>query len=713
MMKISSTGVVQESTYFGSPAYDQLYFIDTDEQGNPYVYGQSLAGGNYWIQNVSWSQANSGMVVAKMTNNLSSLQWATTFGSGGGLPNLSPAAFLVDVCNQIYLSGWGGAVNQMSNTQVGTTQNLWVSSNAFQNSTTGSDFYLLVIDANASSPVYGSYFGGAVSAEHVDGGTSRFDRKGIIYQSVCAGCGNHDDFPIYPSNAVSSINASNNCNNGVFKYDFELSLTYALAIFEDEICAGDSIYVQGQFQNAQSLIWELDGAPIATDLPSFWLAFADTGNFYLNLIAIDSATCNVIDQSGHFVHVVGPQIVNEGMTHLCLGDSVLLGIDNPVVGASYQWFPANYLSSDTLSNVVFYGNQSQQYALAIQHGLCTDTSYFSVVVDDVEVLLPGDSVVCNASNLLVDAAISPTTANLIWSDQMDFTNPLGQQSSYNWSLGNFEVLYVQAEFNGCIDVDSMHVSVLTLDAVVEGDQTVCKGDTLWLNVVNPISGVNYSWLENPNIISALDSSAVWVVANTNGEYYLSTSIPGCSRIDSISLSVSPLAQEGIAITAEPTVVFSGEEVNLSVDPIHYEYQWQGEVISGVSNGVNVQLIPSQSQWVYCYASDGECSSLDSIWIRVEEWTCGDKSIFIPTAFSPNENGSNDLLYVYGVEGLEFSLSIFDRWGNEVFTAQEAGKGWDGTYHGALLQSAVFHFILKVDCDGVRSFQKEGNITLMR
>lgn len=713
IMKLNEMGVVQKSTYFGSSSYDQLYFIDTDEQGMPYVYGQSLASGNYWIQNVNWSQANSGMVVAKLSDDLSTLLWSTTFGSGAGFPNLSPSAFLVDVCNQIYLSGWGGAVNQMSNTQVGTTQNLWVSSNAYQNTTTGSDFYLLVMDANATSPVYGSYYGGSVSAEHVDGGTSRFDRKGIIYQSVCAGCGNHDDFPIYPSNAVSSINASNNCNNGVFKYDFELSLTYALALFDDEICVGDSIYVQGQFQNAQSLTWELNGNPIASNLPSFWLPFSDTGSYYLNLIAIDSTTCNVMDQSGHYVHVVGPQIINQGITQMCEGDSVLLGIDIPIIGASYQWYPSENLSSDTLSSVVFYGNQSQLYALAIQHGLCTDTSYFSVEVDQVDISLPGDSIVCNASNLLVNAQVFPNNASILWSNQSDFSTPIAQGTSYNWSLGNFEMLYAQASNNGCMAMDSMQVSVLTLNAVVEGDQTVCLGDTVWVSALNPVNGVSYSWWPDASIISTIDSSAILIEANANNEYYLETSIPGCSRLDSITIAVSTLAQNGITLTAEPSVVFAGDPIVLTAVPDVYQYTWIGDLISGPDNQGTALLLPTQSQWVYCQALEGNCYSMDSIWIRVEEWTCGDNSIFLPTAFSPNENGENDRLYVYGVDDLNFSLLIFDRWGNEVFSTKDSNVGWDGSYRGKPLQSAVFHFILKVDCNGIRTYQKEGNITLMR
>ena len=50
-------------------------------------------------------------------------------------------------------------------------------------------FYLIIIEDNANTLSYATFFGGNLAAEHVDGGTSRFDRKGVVYQSVCAGCG--------------------------------------------------------------------------------------------------------------------------------------------------------------------------------------------------------------------------------------------------------------------------------------------------------------------------------------------------------------------------------------------------------------------------------------------------------------------------------------------------------------------------------------------
>ena len=72
----------------------------------------------------------------------------------------------------------------------------------------------MVLDDFMDTLLYATYFGGTQSNEHVDGGTSRFDKKGVIYQSVCAGCGGNSDFPIEPSiGAVSSTNNSFNCNN--------------------------------------------------------------------------------------------------------------------------------------------------------------------------------------------------------------------------------------------------------------------------------------------------------------------------------------------------------------------------------------------------------------------------------------------------------------------------------------------------------------------
>src|SRR5690606_30188264 len=153
-------------TYNGTNSFDQNYFVQLDTEGFVYVIGQTL--GSYPISNGVYSNPNSGQYIQKFSPDLTTSIWSTRVGSGSGEIDISPSAFLVTTCGQIYLSGWGGTINNSGSLNV-----LPTTSNAFQTSTDGNDFYLMVLEADASELVYGTFFGGSQSAEHVDGGTSR------------------------------------------------------------------------------------------------------------------------------------------------------------------------------------------------------------------------------------------------------------------------------------------------------------------------------------------------------------------------------------------------------------------------------------------------------------------------------------------------------------------------------------------------------------
>ncbi|HRY99498.1 MAG TPA: WD40 repeat domain-containing protein, partial [Bacteroidales bacterium] len=217
--RISPDGqVLQAASYLGSSVYDQSYFVETDAQDQVFLLGQTEASGTTYIHNVSWAQNGGGQFITALTPDLASRLWSTAFGTGGGGPDISPTAFMVDVCGNLYLSGWGGP----SLNGFGGTAGLPLSANALYATTDDNDYYLLVLDKDVTQPVFASFYGGS-SDEHVDGGTSRFDRRGIIYQAVCAGCGGSDDFPT-TTGAWSNLNGSANCNNAVIKLDFNLPL---------------------------------------------------------------------------------------------------------------------------------------------------------------------------------------------------------------------------------------------------------------------------------------------------------------------------------------------------------------------------------------------------------------------------------------------------------------------------------------------------------
>ena len=92
---------------------------------------------------------------------------------------------------------------------------------AFQSRTDGQDFNIIVLEENLSDILYGTYFGGSRTNDHVDGGTSRFDKRGAIYQSVCGSCppageSQVNDFPT-SEGSYSPNNPSPRCSNASFK----------------------------------------------------------------------------------------------------------------------------------------------------------------------------------------------------------------------------------------------------------------------------------------------------------------------------------------------------------------------------------------------------------------------------------------------------------------------------------------------------------------
>src|SRR5438128_1479884 len=92
------------------------------------------------------------------------------------------------------------------------TNGLTVTPDAIKKVSDNSDFYFFVLQKDAASQLYGSFFGqDGGFGEHVDGGTSRFTKDGMLYQAICANCGRDVTFPTTPG-SCSSTNGSKECN---------------------------------------------------------------------------------------------------------------------------------------------------------------------------------------------------------------------------------------------------------------------------------------------------------------------------------------------------------------------------------------------------------------------------------------------------------------------------------------------------------------------
>jgi len=219
VVRHDAAGTQQAATYLGTTAYDQAQFLQLDANGSPYVFGQTM--GTFPRTPGLYGNANGSMFIQKLHPDLTASVFSTTFGQRTGSGILVPTAFLVDDCERVYVAGWGGNVND--GYLGGNVSALPVTPDAVQPDTDGSDFYLAEFTPGLRTLEYATFFGEpGARGEHVDGGTSRFDKRGVVYQAVCSSCGGSQGFPS-PSGAgyYSTTNGSMNCNNAAFKIDFQ------------------------------------------------------------------------------------------------------------------------------------------------------------------------------------------------------------------------------------------------------------------------------------------------------------------------------------------------------------------------------------------------------------------------------------------------------------------------------------------------------------
>lgn len=379
LVKISPTGnTLLLSTFIGTNAYDQVFFVELDRFNDVHILGQTQGTSVYPIVNVAYSTPNSGQFVTKLDNTFSSITFSTLFGNGNGGINISPSAFLVDLCGNIYVSGWGANILQST-----PLNGMDVTPNAFQSSNgDGFNFYLIVFSRNINSVLYASYFGGATSHEHVDGGTSRFDENGIVYQSVCAGCGSNDDFPTTPG-AWSNVNLSTNCNNGVFKYDFEITPTSAFILTDTIGCAPLTVQFSNSSSNYSDYFWDFGNNDTTSTDPNPIRTFPNPGTYTVYLVVEDSVCGLLLDTAVQNITVLPiiPLTATADDYVLIAGNSTQLhALPN---GYTYVWTPPLTLNDPNIQDPIATPTSTTTYTVSILENPCRTATVTIEIVDAI------------------------------------------------------------------------------------------------------------------------------------------------------------------------------------------------------------------------------------------------------------------------------------------------------------------------------------------
>lgn len=545
--KINKTGsAILSSTFLGTSSYDQSFFVQLDKAKNVYVYGQSL--GNFTITpSTVYSNPNSGQFINKFNNTLDTLIYGTVFGNGNNQVNLSPSAFLVDDCENVYMSGWGG--NILTNIP---TNNMPVTAGAFQTTTDGFNFYLMVLQKDIVSLLYATYFGGGTSQEHVDGGTSRFDKKGIVYQSVCAGCGGNSDFPTTPG-AYSSTNNNSNCNNGVFKFDFGIKLATA-SFTSDGLsgCAPLTIQFTNNSPATATYFWDFGGNDTTSTVYSPTRTYSTAGTYLVKLTVNDTTSCNHTDSLYKYVTVYEPPVADfdydispcRSTVNFYDSSTTASGVIN-----SWQW---NFDDGETatVQNPVHLYNGLNDYDVTlviVNNNGCSDTALVQVSFPVAgAVSASKDTVVCGETTvqLLASGGISYSWVPPDFLSAANIPNPVYNPFLNPSSTTSYTVFITTLMSNGdtCIFPLITKVtqgSLIAATYTIYADRdTIFKGENTRLHI-GPVAENIFLWTPVNTLDSPPSSDPLASPEKTTNYQVLIQDTNGCYYNKNIAIVVLP------------------------------------------------------------------------------------------------------------------------------------------------------------------------------
>jgi gliding motility-associated-like protein len=453
---------------------------------------------------------------------------------------MSPTAFLIDRCGNIFISGWGQSPG-MGAGLIGFP----TTSDALQQtpSSDNADFFLFVMDRSFSNMIYGSHLGGGSAREHVDGGTSRFDRAGVVYQSVCGGCGGSSDFPT-TAGAWSNSNLSSNCNNLVFKFDFQLD-THAEFTFSDTLaCAGVEVQLLNNSTSYSSFFWVLDNGDtsyvfeplVQYDLP---------GTYEIKLIVTDS-TCLTVDTALYTV-TVGKNIdlSTNGSFVFCNDIDTMIVADSKGEADFFIW-STNRDFTDTLnvvgvdSNFMASVNSNRWYYVYAESGPCNKMDSVQFTQIQGALTLADVVSICSPESGFTSVELVDPTLNFqyTWTPAIIIQGP-NDEATVTFQTDSSQYIHLTAFFNSsCIIEDSFFVDVHTLDPTILSatavPDTLPMGGMVQLNV-QP-SGYSYIWTPE-SVVSDVNAQSPTAKVDQNTKFDVLISDGVCAKNATVSVVV--------------------------------------------------------------------------------------------------------------------------------------------------------------------------------
>ena len=465
------------------------------------------------------------------------------------------------------------------------------------------------------------------------------------------------------------------------------------------ICTGESVILES-VNTADSYQWLLNGTAIAGATSQQYTANA-AGDYTLQVSSANGCTAVSTPTTVTLLTSTTPVVSSSnGQLSFCIGQS--LNLEATVGLSNYQW----YLNGNIIAGAngaTYTATEAGSYTVASTAANGCVTSSASVIINilplpNVQISPSGPILICNAVPALLQA--SSGAASYQWFDANGSISGATSNTFLASQTGQYAVNIVNS--NGCSATSNVVVVSYNTGITVNiytPNPTPCEGDVVFLNTTQNYNQINWSNGENGIQISVTESGKYSVTVVNSG---------GCTASDEIDLTFLPKPQ-----------VEAGENVTSDcVNGITLRGIGEGtpiwEPALGLSNDntFEVNAFPVNTTMYYLTVDNGICKATDSLVVTAE---CS--SIYVPSAFTPNNDGINDIFKAIGIDLKDFKLVIYNRWGEKIFQTQDINIGWDGTYVGTPAPFGMYVWELEAnDKNGnpmLTEIQSRGTVSLVR
>lgn len=454
-------------------------------------------------------------------------------------------------------------------------------------------------------------------------------------------------------------------------------------------------------------------------------------------LAPGSYTCTITDASGCISTYNGIVPLNNNAVitatanpaTLCAGlSSTLSATATTGTMTSWTWAPGSL----TGASVSVTPAGTTIYTVNATNALgCSASAQVTVNVNTLPAApLIASVAVCPGSNATMNVQSPQTGFSYNWYTSATGGTPVTTGTSYTVNGVTAPATYYVEAVNGSGCISSTRTPVnISLNPVPNAPTVnpvaVCPDTDATLQVQSPQTGDTYNWYSSATGGVAAGTGTSFTVNNVSVQtiFYAETiNSSGCiSNVrQGVTISLIPVLPAPLPVLSDSTFTSLTFTWNAVTGATGYEVTTNGGAsfslpstgLTGTSHTIN-GLTGNQTVTFQVRALGVQSCERSNWSVPVRGTTLSTKELFVPNVFTPNNDGKNDLLLVYGNYISNLQFRVFNQWGQLIFLSDQQSRGWDGTYRGQAQPVGVYAYTLKVVLRDGTIVNKKGSVNLIR